>query len=90
MDQPGAMALTAEAVDLIQRPTMGAYRTIRPADRLQMIPGLGFIGENGVGEVDRHGNVPFVEETLAQVPTYVKGIIPTIFLLGIKSRRNGE
>ena len=61
VDQAGAVRLTGQPVDLIDRTAVRADRTIGPTDLLKVLARLGFVGEHGI---DRSlylqgGNDPF-------------------------------
>ena len=47
---------------------MGADRAVRPAERLEALAGLLFVGENRVAEIDVHGHIPGVALFLPSTP----------------------
>ena len=46
------MGLPFQGFDAVSNPAMGAVRAVRPPFGFQILTGLGFIGENGVCQVN--------------------------------------
>lgn len=55
--QSGAMALAAEAIDLVNLAAMRAIGTVWPAELFEVLAGFIFVVENWAGEIDfGHGS----------------------------------
>ena len=65
MNEAGAMRLAVEAVDLLNLAAVRAKGSVRPADRLEMLPRFGFVGKDGIGQV--HGGLSTAADTTPSV-----------------------
>src|SRR3546814_4119091 len=77
-------SLAAKLLGRVQRAAVGAYRAVRPADRLQMGTGSGFVGVDGCGQV---GHGLRSEEHTSELQSLMR-ISYAVFCLKKKRKRN--
>src|SRR3954449_10608035 len=76
VDQTRTVRLAIEAVNSLGFSAVRAKTTVRPVESLEMLPCLGFIGENRKGQV--HGGLSDEAESVDLWPGYIA--LPRAFL----------